>query len=240
MRPMRAVVALLALVLLLSVSTAWAAEHPSLAKARALYNAGDFDGAINAAAVSRREPGERGRLGDWSSPAPISSGTGSAPTPRIWAPPARRLGSVRSAALTPRDQVDLLVGLGQSLYLGEVFGAAAELFDTALSRADAPARARSAAAARLVGDGARPRSADAPDGTPRTRLRAHRRADGSGAAGGSGEHGRELLARGCRPRQRRRRPRLGRGGRRRGCARRSGRRRRNRCASISIASSRRP
>jgi hypothetical protein len=31
--------------------------------------------------------------------------------------------------------VDLLVGLGQSLYLGELFGAAAELFDTALSRA---------------------------------------------------------------------------------------------------------
>jgi hypothetical protein len=44
------------------------------------------------------------------------------------------LGSVRVAALAPRDQVDLLVGLGQSLFLGEIFGAAAELFDTALTR----------------------------------------------------------------------------------------------------------
>ena len=35
----------------------------------------------------------------------------------------------------PRDQVDLIVGLGQSLYLSEIYGAAAELFDTALSRA---------------------------------------------------------------------------------------------------------
>jgi hypothetical protein len=35
----------------------------------------------------------------------------------------------------PRDQVDLIVGLGQSLYLSEIYGAAAELFDTALGRA---------------------------------------------------------------------------------------------------------
>ncbi len=46
----------LLVVLLLLASPAWAAEHPSLAKARALYNTGDFDGAISAAAVSRRVP----------------------------------------------------------------------------------------------------------------------------------------------------------------------------------------
>ena len=42
---------------------------------------------------------------------------------------------MRAALLMPRDQVDLIVGLGQSLYLSEIYGAAAELFDTALSRA---------------------------------------------------------------------------------------------------------
>jgi hypothetical protein len=42
--------------------------------------------------------------------------------------------AVRPAALSPRDRFDLLVGLGQALYLGENFGAAAELFDTALSQ----------------------------------------------------------------------------------------------------------
>jgi hypothetical protein len=45
------------------------------------------------------------------------------------------LSSVKATGLNPRDQLDFLVGLGQSLYLGEQFGAAAELFDTALSRA---------------------------------------------------------------------------------------------------------
>jgi hypothetical protein len=129
---MRGLMALLALLLL--TSPAWAAEHPSLAKARALYNAGDFDGAINAAAVSRRVTGSadasalviaRSHLERYRQRA----------DPADLAAAREALGSVRSAALTPRDQVDLLVGLGQSLYLGEVFGAAAELFDTALSRA---------------------------------------------------------------------------------------------------------
>jgi hypothetical protein len=43
--------------LLLLPSPAWAVEHPALAKARELYNAGDFDAAIDSAAVSRgQEP----------------------------------------------------------------------------------------------------------------------------------------------------------------------------------------
>ena len=36
--------------------------------------------------------------------------------------------------LASRDYVDLLVGLGQSLYLAETFGPAAEVFDTALAQ----------------------------------------------------------------------------------------------------------
>lgn len=115
-------------------TTAAAAEHPSLAKARALYNAADYDGAIAEAAVARSDPAsadaaalvmgrahlERFRLG--SAPEDLSA--------------ARELlGTVRAPVLTPRDQLDLLVGLGQALYLGEVFGAAAELFDSASSRA---------------------------------------------------------------------------------------------------------
>jgi hypothetical protein len=129
---MRGPTALLALLLL--TSPAWAAEHPSLAKARALYNAGDFDGAISAAAVSRR-------VTESADASALVIARSHLERYRQRADPAdlaaarEALGSVRSAALTPRDQVDLLVGLGQSLYLGEVFGAAAELFDTALSRA---------------------------------------------------------------------------------------------------------
>ena len=44
------------------------------------------------------------------------------------------LAMVHAAALAPRDQLDLLIGLGQALYFGGSYGAAAELFDTALSR----------------------------------------------------------------------------------------------------------
>jgi hypothetical protein len=123
-----------ALVLLLFALPVAAAEHPSLAKARALYNAGDFDGALSAAAVSQREPASadasalviaRSHLERYRQRADSSD----------LAAAREALASVRSAALTPRDQIDLLIGLGQSLYLSEVFGAAAELFDTALSRA---------------------------------------------------------------------------------------------------------
>jgi hypothetical protein len=129
---MRGLTAVLALLLL--TSPAWAAEHPALAKARALYNAGDFDGAISAAAVSRRVTESADASGLVIARSHLERYRQRADPADLGA--AREaLGSLRSSALTPRDQVDLLVGLGQSLYLGEVFGAAAELFDTALSRA---------------------------------------------------------------------------------------------------------
>jgi hypothetical protein len=112
-----------------------AAEHPSLAKARALYNAGDFDGAILAAAVSRRVPDAADASSLVSARAHLERYRQRL-EPMDLASAREALGSVRASALSPRDQIDLLVGLGQSLYLGELFGAAAELFDTALSRAD--------------------------------------------------------------------------------------------------------
>ncbi len=128
MRPLIAIV-----VLVLSAAAASAAEHPSLAKARALYNAGDFDGAISAAAVSRLVPASEDASALVIARSHLERYRQRADATDLGA--AREaLGSVRSAALSPRDQVDLLVGLAQSLYLGEVFGAAAELFDTALSR----------------------------------------------------------------------------------------------------------
>jgi hypothetical protein len=110
-----------------------AAEHPAVAQARALYNMADFAGAIDAAAValgdSASAPGaslvmarahlERYRI--TLNPTDLSSARAA-------------LGAIRVAQLKPRDQLDLLVGLGQALYLGETFGAAAELFDVALSR----------------------------------------------------------------------------------------------------------
>ena len=124
----------LAVVLIGLTPAAWADEPPALAKARALYNASDYEGAIDAAAVARLEPPwadaaalviARARLERYRERADVDDLS----TAR------EALGSVRMAALGPRDQVDLIVGLGQLLYLGEIYGAAAELFEDALGRA---------------------------------------------------------------------------------------------------------
>jgi hypothetical protein len=117
---------------LLACGSAHAAEPAPLARARTLYNAADYDGAIAAATEALKGPTavdaaalvlarahlERYRLR--ADPVDLAAARAA-------------LHRVRQAALAPRDRVDLLVGLGQSLFLGEAFGAAAELFDTALA-----------------------------------------------------------------------------------------------------------
>jgi len=123
----------MAVLLLSYAGVGAAAEPPALAKARALYNAADYDGAIDAAALARAQPAavdaaalvtarshlERYRLrGDAADLATAREA----------------LISVRASMLPPRDQVDHLVGLGQSLYLGSNFGPAAEIFDAALGK----------------------------------------------------------------------------------------------------------
>jgi hypothetical protein len=123
----------IALILTGIAPVAWADEPPALAKARTLYNASDFEGAIDAAAVARQDP-------TWADAAALVIARSHLEQYRQQADAedlasAREaLGAIRVAALGPRDQVDLIVGLGQSLYLSESYGAAAELFDTALAR----------------------------------------------------------------------------------------------------------
>jgi tetratricopeptide (TPR) repeat protein len=123
-----------ALILTSIGSTAWANEPPALAKARALYNAGDFEGAIDAASVARTDV-------EWADAAALVVARAHLEQYREradaedLAAARAALGTVRAAMLMPRDQVDLIVGLGLSLYLSESYGAAAELFETALGRA---------------------------------------------------------------------------------------------------------
>ena len=112
---------------------AQAAESPALARARTLYNSGDYEGAIDAASVSRREAQwadasalviARARLERYRQTMNASE----------LADAREALQAVKAASLTPRDQVDLVIGLGQALYLGEVYGPSAELFGTALDK----------------------------------------------------------------------------------------------------------
>jgi hypothetical protein len=119
--------------LLLSAVAATAAESPALVKARGLFNAANYEGAIDAAAVARKEP-------MWTDAADLIVARARLERYRqsgssMELAEARSvLRGVKSASLNPRDQVDLLIGLGQALYFGEVFGAAADLFDTALEK----------------------------------------------------------------------------------------------------------
>lgn len=112
-----------------------AADPPGLVYARALYNVADFDGAIAAATPVLDDP-------QWADAAALVVARAHLERYRQRASPSdladarAAIGRVRAGALAPRDQVEHLVGLGQSLYLSESFGASAELFDTALHRAE--------------------------------------------------------------------------------------------------------
>lgn len=116
-------------------STLVAAEHPALAKARALYNAGDYDGAITAAGAARSDPASADAAALVAGRAHVERFRVTSSDPADLAAAREALSAARMAALLPRDQVDLLVGLGQALFLTNTFGAAAELFNSALARA---------------------------------------------------------------------------------------------------------
>ena len=109
------------------------AAEPPLARARTLYNAADYDGAIAAAAMARTQANTadaaalveaRARLERFRRSGDAMDLVGA----------RNALNAARPALLSSRDQVDYLIGLGQSLYLTGLFGSAAELFDTSLER----------------------------------------------------------------------------------------------------------
>ena len=130
---MRAPQALAFVVGLFCVSLVEAAEPPALAKARELYNAARYDAAIESAASARREPGFADAAALVMARAQLERFRQAA-DPMDLVAARETLSSINNAALSPRDQVDLLIGLGQALYLSDTFGAASEMFDTALSR----------------------------------------------------------------------------------------------------------
>ena len=126
-------VALLTIGIVLVFARAYGAEPPALARARALYNAADYDGAIAAAAQARTQPGAADAAALVEARAHLERYRRTS-DPGDLAAAHDSLNAIHAFALSPRDQVDLLVGQGQSLYLGDLFGAAAELFDAALGR----------------------------------------------------------------------------------------------------------
>ena len=107
-----------------------AAAQAPLDAARQLYNQGRFDEAIELAAKLREIPAA-------ADPAKLIIGRASLERYRQTADKAdlvagrEALREVRPGELAERDQLEYVVGLGESLYLEESYGAAAELFESA-------------------------------------------------------------------------------------------------------------
>jgi hypothetical protein len=128
----------LTLAIALGSLTRVSAQSPAadLAKARAHYNQRQFDDAIAAATVARREPAtvdtativlaraHLERYRERADPADLSAAR-------------EALGGVRPANLEARDRMELLLALGQSLFLEDDFGAAAHMFESGLDPAAA-------------------------------------------------------------------------------------------------------
>ena len=110
------------------------ANRGDLARARLHYNQREFDQAIAAATAARR-------ASETADAAAIVLARAHLERYRERADPtdlsAARvaLGLVRASELEPRDEVELLLALGESLFLEDDFGAAAEIFESGLERA---------------------------------------------------------------------------------------------------------
>ena len=129
-------VVLLTLGLLTGVPAAgWAQSgRADLAKAREFYNQRQFDDAIATATAARR-------YADSADAASIVLARAHLERYRERADPAdlsaarEVLGTIRADGLERRDQVELLLALGQSMFLEDDFGAAAAIFESALDQA---------------------------------------------------------------------------------------------------------
>jgi hypothetical protein len=114
---------------------AWAqTARADLARARTAYNEGAFNEAIVAATAARRSA-------ETTDAAAIVLARAHLERYRAGADPADLsaarvvLGSVRAGTLSERDEVELLLAMGEALFLEDEFGAAAELLETGLVRA---------------------------------------------------------------------------------------------------------
>ena len=110
------------------------ATRADLARARTLYNQRQFDGAIEAALAAQKTPAT-------ADAATVVLGRAHLERYRERADPADlsaarvALGTVRAASLDARDHTDFLMALGQALFFDDDYGAAAQLFESALDSA---------------------------------------------------------------------------------------------------------
>jgi hypothetical protein len=120
-------------------------EPDALARARALYNQQDLDGAIAASIRARALPGATDAADLVMARARLERFRKTADREDLVA--AREtLIQIQPERLIYQDRVELVVGLGEALYLDGLYGASAELFESALPRFESGAGASDTAA----------------------------------------------------------------------------------------------
>jgi hypothetical protein len=121
------------LVLTATAGLAQPAAPDPLARARQLYNAGDYDGAITAARDVTARPGAPGEANLLLGRALLERHRASR-TAEDLASARTALGAVDASALSDRGRVDLVVGLGEALYLDGQYRSAAALLEPVLEQ----------------------------------------------------------------------------------------------------------
>jgi hypothetical protein len=115
------------------LSPALAQAQPGIDFARELYNQGRYDQAIVAAARLRAGPATTDTANLVLGRAHLERYRKTADRADLVAG-REALRDIRPSQLGSRDRLDYLIGLGESLYLDESYGPAAELFGSALDR----------------------------------------------------------------------------------------------------------
>jgi hypothetical protein len=139
---MRLVRALIVAAALLATGTAAsAADKPDpLARARTLYNQGDFSGALTA--VDEVRAVARPDAADLIAARAYLERFRESANPDDLTAARDRLRHLNAEQLSPLERSELVIGLGEALFFDEAPGAAAQLFDTVLEHGNLPAAAR--------------------------------------------------------------------------------------------------
>jgi hypothetical protein len=127
---------LVLLVLALAGPLHAADDRTALARARQLYNARDFDGAI-AAADEARKTVDRADSADLVGARSLLERYRASAVPDDLGQARDRLRRITPDHLADRERLEYVIGLGEALYFDNAPGAAAAVFDSVLESSDA-------------------------------------------------------------------------------------------------------
>ncbi len=122
------------LISLVVTSSALAADDP-LARARLLYNQGQFDGAVSAAEQARLTPA-RADAADLVAARAYLERFRATAAPDDATNARDRLRRIDPQRFPPRERLEYIVGLGQMLFADGAYGAAATVFEPVLQSPD--------------------------------------------------------------------------------------------------------